>query len=221
MLESKLKDSKIKETKARVAKEFLSVQLALKNVNNISHIEKIRSLEAGIEKREASEEEKLALLNRQKEVLGLLWKREREMKSKKSSGALMEKRIEDLLRKYSVKLEVPEEEEEMKLIHDTQDQVYNLVRRAKTVADLNGSERKRKLPVEEVEFSFTTSHSFTKKMVDGCFQWVVKEEERSVINNLKGEQQFNENEEIELDDLPTLPSLDETLSLIRRENMRN
>ena len=86
----------------------------------------------------------------------------------------MEKRIEDLLRKYSVKLEVPEEEEEMKLIHDTQDQVYNLVRRAKTVADLNGSERKRKLPVEEVEFSFTTSHSFTKKMVDGCFQWVVK-----------------------------------------------
>ena len=107
----------------------------------------------------------------------------------------------------------------MRLIHDTQDQVYNLVRRAKIVADLNGSERKWKLPVEEMEFSFTTSHSFTKRMVDGCFQWVVKEEERSVINKPKGEQHFIENEEFELDDLSTLPSLDKTLSLKRRENM--
>ena len=104
-LESKLKDANIKETKARKAKEFLSVQLALKNVNNISHIEKIRSLEAEIEKREASEELKLALLNRQKEALGLLGKRAREMRSRKSSGALMEKRIEDILSRYSTKLE--------------------------------------------------------------------------------------------------------------------
>ena len=81
-LKTDLRNSKIRETKSRAAKEFLSVELVLKNVNNSDYVEKIRSLEAEIEKREASEEEKLILLNRQKEALSRLWQKEQENQGK-------------------------------------------------------------------------------------------------------------------------------------------
>ena len=54
----------------------------------------------------------------------------------------MERRIEDILDRFRTKLEVPVEDEEIKPIHYTQNQVYNLVHCAKLVAKSLGLERK-------------------------------------------------------------------------------
>ena len=54
-------------------------------------------MEAEIEKREASEEEKLILLNRQKEALSRLWQRKRETKSRKTSGSALLGKIDKIL----------------------------------------------------------------------------------------------------------------------------
>ena len=84
----------------------------LKNINNSAHLERIRNLEAEIEKREASEEEKLILSNRQKEALSMLWKKEEESRSKNTPGTVLIGKIESILDNHKANLLVPSFETE-------------------------------------------------------------------------------------------------------------
>ena len=105
-LEIELKNAKIRETKARVTKEFLSVQLSLLNIDNAAHIKHMNALEKEIEGKNASEAEKLTMLLRLNKALDILWKREREARNPKAcSGIEAKRKIEEILLEDETNLE--------------------------------------------------------------------------------------------------------------------
>ena len=216
-LKSELRNSKIRETKSRAAKEFLSVELVLKNVNNSDYVEKIRSLEAEIEKREASEEEKLILLNRQKEALSRLWQKERESKSRKTSGSILLGKIDKILDNHKAALTLPSFERETASLSEVQDKVCSLVDRSKHVVNMSRCQAKRTRLEENLEVTVVTKQCLVMNMFNGQPRWSVKSTDNTFLNNpsLSLEEEVS-NDGIS-DESLLLPSLDELLTEIRSE----
>ena len=216
-LKTDLRNSKIRETKSRAAKEFLSVELVLKNVNKSDYVEKIRSLEAEIEKREASEEEKLILLNRQKEALSRLWQKERESKSRKTSGSILLGKIDKILDNHKAALTLPSFERETASLSEVQDKVCSLVDRSKHVVNMSRCQAKRIRLEENLEVTVVTKQCLVMNMFNGQPRWSVKSTDNTFLNNpsLSLEEEVS-NDGIS-DESLLLPSLDELLTEIRSE----
>ena len=225
---NKIREAGIRETKARVSRELISTELSRKNVNNAAQIEKITNLEKEIEKKDASEDEKLTLLIRQKEALYALWKKDKDSKiPSRTSGRIVELTIDDLIKQQEGHLDFDGLDEEESLLNSTQEQVVGLVDRAKRVCEALNLDSQNRQEIEDEEYTFTTHHTVSRRHRNGAATWEVMDlsSNQTTTRSFNPSRLFPKEELVpeqggEISKLSHLPNLDELLEEIRKENGR-
>ena len=135
--------SKYTETRSRDSKEFISTQLVLRNAANKSMVSQIQELEKEIEKLEDNEEEKLLVMQRQKEALAQEWKT--QLDSKPDQHALAKSvglEMDEILLKYQDYLGVPDESKIEAILSEAQENIATLVNKSGQL--LNHARRMKK-----------------------------------------------------------------------------
>ena len=142
-LKEQLMKSKYTETRSRDSKEFISTQLVLRNAANKSMVSQIQELEKEIEKLEDNEEEKLLVMQRQKEALAQEWKT--QLDSKPDQHALAKSvglEMDEILLKYQDYLGVPDESKIEAILSEAQENIATLVNKSGQL--LNHARRMKK-----------------------------------------------------------------------------
>ena len=216
-LKEQLQESRIRETRSRVSREFILAQLVLRNTDNLAMVRQIQELEKGIEELEASEEEKLVLLQRQKEALANVWKSQAAPKlTKVESAKSVEKMMDDVLRKHQGSLAVPEESRVEAILNEAQDNIATLVSKSEQLFDHALLQNVRRNEESDEELVVTTVKKLTRKRRFHTLSWTVMSEMSTV--------QGPDEEIIESgmivpprSDPPQLDNLNELLNSLRKD----
>ena len=216
-LKEQLQESKIRETRSRVSREFISAQLVLRNTDNLAMVRQIHELEKGIEELEASEEEKLVLLQRQKEALANVWKSQAAPKSNKvESAKTVEKLMDDVLRKYQGSLAVPEESRVEAILNEAQDNIATLVCKSEQLLDHALLQNVRRNEESDEEIVVTTVKKITRKRKFHNLSWTVTSE----MSTVRGPNEEIIGSEMIVPpraDPPQLDNLNELLNSLRKD----
>ena len=127
-IKEKLRDSKFKETRTRVSKELLSVKLVMKNGDNRALLNETLELEKAVERLKANEEEKLLVVNRQREALSKAFKLAKITPGGQPANAQeIENKLDNILSGIKVQLPCSEDNKITSVLSEAQENIASMV----------------------------------------------------------------------------------------------
>lgn len=127
-IKEKLRDSKFKETRTRVSKELLSVKLVMKNGDNRALLNETLELEKAVERLKANEEEKLLVVNRQREALSKAFKLAKITPGGQPANAQeIENKLDNILSGIKVQLPCSEDNKITSVLSKAQENIASMV----------------------------------------------------------------------------------------------
>ena len=212
MLKEKLMESRFKETRSRVSKEFISTQLVLRNATNKTMVNQIQDLEKEIEKLEANEEEKLQVLQKQKEALAKAWKE--QSNSKPDQHALSKAvglGIDEILLKYHDHLVIPDETKIETILSEAQDNIATIVIKSGQLLDHARLQNVRRNEESDEEIVVTMVKKLTRKRKFHNLSWNLVSE----TTTIRAPEEERIGDEIPVPPRPVSPQLGNLNDLLR------
>ena len=180
-IKEKLRDSRFKETRTRVSKELLSVKLVMKNADNRALVNETLELEKAVERLKANEEEKLLVVNRQREALSKAYKLAKIIPGGQPANAQeIENKLNSILSGIKVQLPCPEDNKITSILSDAQENIASMVDSADQILNHALYQHEKRNEDSDEEIMVTTIQKLRRKRKFHSLEWRMETESITV-----------------------------------------